>query len=99
MMLVKTARQRSHSGPSEEVAKDDDKWQSVQAACLRHAHELLRRKTCPIEVRYDIANQGHTAPKSIRVSLYSTGDMICAVPVGGASMNKTGGDGTCLLGP
>jgi len=101
MMLVKKARERSSSsGPSEEAAaQGGDKWQKIQAACNRHAHELLRRKICPIEVHYNPANEGDTAPKSIRVSLYSTGDVICAVPVGGASINRTGGDGTCLLGP
>lgn len=101
MMLVKSARERTRSSgdPSEETAKGGDKWQRIQAACLRHAHELLRRKTCPIEVRYQLANEGDNSPKSIRVSLYSTGDMICAVPVGGMSMNGTGGDGTCLLRP
>jgi len=101
-MLVKSARDRTKLGgyPSAEAARGGDKWQSVQADCFRHAQQLLRRKAFPIEVHYQtVPNQGKK-PKAIRVSLYSVGDMLCAMPIGGASMaTSTGGQSSCELAP
>lgn len=84
--LVKTARALSHPGQAAEGASQ---WQALQARCLKHAHELLRRKSCPIEIRYVANNSG---PRLIKVSLYSKQDFICALPVG--SLGKLGGNST-----
>eukprot|EP00439_Symbiodinium_sp_Y106_P000940 s1237_g1.t1 len=77
---------------------DRDRWQVLQAqssaygqdkeAWLKHAHTLLRRKTCPIEVRY---SQGF-GPAVIKVTLYALRDVLCALPVG--SLGTWGGGGT-----
>jgi len=101
-MLVKSAKDRSKVGgyPSAAAARDGDKWQSVQADCFRHAQQLLRRKSFPIEVHYQVTGNEGKVPKSIRVSLYSVGDVICAVPIGGATVaNSTGGQSSCVLSP
>lgn len=94
-LLVKKAREQSSSG-SQEVSK----WQTVQSGCLHHAHELLRRKARPIEIRYCPSDR--SCPKQIKVSLYSTSDPLCALPVGiiGAiSGSGTGGESVGRLGP
>ncbi|CAE7822670.1 Kcnb2 [Symbiodinium sp. CCMP2592] len=67
---------------------DRDRWQVLQEAWLKHAHTLLRRKTCPIEVRY---SQGF-GPAVIKVTLYALRDVLCALPVG--SLGTWGGGGT-----
>jgi len=70
----------------------------VQAKCLEHAHELLRRKNCPIEVRYE---PGEGGPPQLKVSLYSLSDPLCAFPVGSISGlgGGTGGEGAARLAP
>ena len=78
-------------------AREGEKWEALQAEWLKHAHTLLRRKTCPIEVRY-IASLG---PAVIKVTLYSMRDVLCAMPVGSLGTwggGGTGGEATARLG-
>lgn len=86
-LLLKTARDLSRPPP--EVPPEADKWQAIQTSCLKQAHKLLRRKSCPIEIRY----QGNFGPKEIKVTLYSVGDPFCALPVGSLK-SFTGGTTT-----
>jgi len=95
-MLVKTARDLSSSSSSE---AGDSRWQALQAEWLKHAHTLLRRKTCPVEVRFAV---GSHDVQTIKVSLYSVKDALCAMPVGSlASLggSSTGGESMARLQP
>lgn len=77
----------------------DTQWQTLQTQWLKHAHVLLRRKTCPIEVRFVCGEQD---PQKIKVSLYSVGDPLCALPVGSLGSwggSSTGGASVARLGP
>eukprot|EP00418_Pyrodinium_bahamense_P090950 CAMPEP_0179028812 /NCGR_PEP_ID=MMETSP0796-20121207/9734_1 /TAXON_ID=73915 /ORGANISM="Pyrodinium bahamense, Strain pbaha01" /LENGTH=204 /DNA_ID=CAMNT_0020724957 /DNA_START=1 /DNA_END=615 /DNA_ORIENTATION=- len=98
VLLVKSARERAKSGPGNvtlEGGSGSDKWQSIQTRCLKRAHELLRRKSCPIEVRYE---EGADGPKTIRACLYDLDDPLCAVPVGALGSGGTGGEGSAVVG-
>lgn len=101
-LLVRKAQEQRSVAALNEVAPpaagEDARWQAVQARCLEHAHELYRRKTCPIEVRYE---PGFNVPAKIKVSLYDLNDPLCAMPVGSISGlgGGTGGEGTARLLP
>ncbi|CAJ1376334.1 unnamed protein product [Effrenium voratum] len=69
-------------------AADGQTWEALQADWLKHAHILLRRKTCPISVRY-VPNA--FAPKTVKITLYSLSDVLCALPAG--SLGTWGGGG------
>lgn len=80
------------------MARGGEKWEALQAEWLKHAHTLLRRKTCPIEVRYTPTALG---PAAIKVTLYSLRDVLCAFPVGTLGTwggGGTGGEATAQLG-
>merc|ERR1719419_1830566 len=94
VLLVRSARERAGLGGTREGDAGNGRWQSIQAQCLQHAHELLRRKTCPIEVSYA---RGSDGPATVRVCLYDPGDPFCAVPVGSFGVSSTGGEGAALL--
>lgn len=72
-----------------ENEKETDPWQRIQSQCMQQAHSLVRRKNCPVEVRYV---PGHYGLPKVRVCLYSVTDTIFAIPVGGFN-----GDGEAVL--
>lgn len=97
-LLVKKAQEHKSLLAAGAGAGASARWQVVQAGCLDHAHELLRRKTRPIEVLYQA---GPDAEPQIKVSLYSLRDVFFAVPVGavGGLGGGTGGEGVSRLAP
>lgn len=96
-LLIRSAR--DHAQKLE--TGDSSQWHGIQTRCLQHAHLLLRRKECPIEVLY-LPTQYHSHP-NVKVCLYSVNDPLCAVPVGkglGSGIGGgTGGEGTARLSP
>ncbi|CAK9028324.1 Potassium voltage-gated channel subfamily B member 2 [Durusdinium trenchii] len=90
------------SGRESASARDGEKWEVLQAKrldtgsakWLKHAHTLLRRKTCPIEIRFLPSS---LAPPVIKVTLYSLRDVLCALPVGTLG-GGTGGEASARLG-
>lgn len=97
-LLIKKAQEQQLLLAAGAGAGASARWQVVQAKCLEHAHELLRRKMCPIEVRYE---PGEGGPPQLKVSLYSLNDPFCAFPVGTVRGlgGGTGGEGAARLAP
>lgn len=85
-LLYKKARDMMSSDPE---LRETDPWKRVQSKCMQQAHSLLRRKNCPIVVRY--VDEGQNLPK-VRMCLFSSQDLLCMIPTGGIN-----GDGTAVL--
>lgn len=95
-LLIKTAQERRSVVAAGEGDGDGARWKATQTRCLEHAHELLRRKTCPIEITYI---PGKDTPQQLKVCLYSLRDPICALPVGSVRGldGGTGGESVARL--
>lgn len=77
-ILVKSVRQRMKNGPGQV-----DPWQRIQSECMQKANQVLRRKTCPVEVVWKPGPHG--LPR-VRVCLYPINaltEVICVIPAGG----------------
>merc|ERR1719352_480001 len=82
-----------------EDEKDMDPWQRIQSQCMQQAHGLLRRKNCPIEIRY---SPGRIGLPKVRICLYNKQDLICAIPAGGINGDSVAvleADQRCALRP
>jgi hypothetical protein len=82
-LLYKKVREKMNS---DGTPRETDPWKQIQSQCMQSAHALLRRKQCPIEVRFVQGNHGLAR---VRVCLYSAKDPLCIILAGGINSDSS----------